>query len=91
MSDRWSAPVTHQVQGIGRNLHREFLPPLASYLPQKTVGTTPPPTGTDAQILWLPCGSNPLVADGVGVPADHNPCELYFEGRNSGQSDFLVV
>jgi hypothetical protein len=65
--------------------------PWQAYLPQKTVGTTPSPTGTDAQIRWLPCGSNPLVADGVGVPADHNSRELYLKGRDSGQSGLVVL
>ena len=84
--------VAHQVQDIGRNLNREIFPPLASSLapenclpvPGRQVGTMPCPTVADAQILWLHFGSNPLVADGVGVPADHNSCELYFQGRDSG-------
>ena len=39
---------------------REFFPPLASYLPQKTVGTTPRPRLLDSQILWLSLfGGNP--------------------------------
>ena len=31
------------------------------------------------------------MAHGVGVPADHNPCELYFERRDSGESDSVVL
>ena len=41
---------------------REIFPPLANYLPQKTVGTTPCPRLTDSQIHWLiPCGSPTLL------------------------------
>jgi len=61
---------------MGRFLKENSSRPWQVNLPQKTVGTTPPPTVADSQILWLPFGSNPFMAHGVGVPADHNPCEL---------------
>lgn len=38
---------------------------------QNTVGTMPPPAGGDSQIPWLPGGSNPSMARGIGVPIDH--------------------
>ena len=64
-----------------------FSRPWQVNLPQKTVGTTPPPTVADLQILWLPFGSNPFMARGVGVPADHNPCELYLrDGTAANQA-----
>jgi hypothetical protein len=49
----WSAPVTHQDQGIGSFLKKNSSRPWQVNLPQKTVGTTPPPTVADSQILWL--------------------------------------
>jgi hypothetical protein len=65
--------------------------PWQVHLPQKTVGTTPPPTVADSQILWLPLGSNPFVAHGVGVPADHNPCELYLrDGTTANQKPVVL-
>ena len=64
-----------------------FSRPWQVHLPQKTVGTTPPPMVADLQILWLPFGSNPFMARGVGVPADHNPCELYLrDGTAANQA-----
>jgi len=55
---------------------REFFPPLASLLAPENL-----------QILWLPFGSNPFMARGVGVPADHNPCELYLrDGTAANQT-----
>jgi hypothetical protein len=50
---RWSAPVTHQDQGMGRFLKENSSRPWQVHLPQKTVGTTPSPTVADSQILWL--------------------------------------
>jgi len=91
VSERWSAPVTHQVQGTWEISKREILPtPWQVNLPQKTVGTTPPPTVADSQILWLPFGSNPFLAHGVGVPANHNPCKLCLrDGTAANQASWF--
>ena len=50
---RWSAPVNHQDQGTGRFLKENSFRPRPVNLPQKTAGTTQPPTVADSQILWL--------------------------------------
>src|SRR3989304_7536198 len=50
---RWSAPVTHQDQGMGSFLKEISPRPWQVNLPQKTVGTTPCPTVANSQILWL--------------------------------------
>jgi len=65
-------------------------------LPGRQVGTTPCPTVADSQILWLSLsgfqplyGSRrlPVLGRQVGVPADHNPCELYLrDGTAANQT-----
>lgn len=77
MSDRWSAPVTHQDQGIGRNLPREFFPPLAPVRAPENCRYHAASNGSGFTDPLAPFGSNPCMARGVGVPADHTPCELY--------------
>ena len=41
--------------------------PLASWMPQKTLGALPCPSVYSVQITWLPCGSNLYRAHGRGV------------------------
>jgi len=62
-----AAPVTHQDQGrvTSRNCARRL--PLASWMPQKTLGSLPCPSVSSVQITWLPCGSNLYRAHGRGV------------------------
>ncbi len=64
---RCAAPVTHQDQGLltSRFVARRL--PLASWLPQKTLGSLPCPIVYSVQIAWLPCGSNFDRAHGRGV------------------------
>ncbi len=83
----WSAPVTHQDQGCGRILKREFLPapgnlacPRKLSVPRRVQGyrihRSP---GSPFRV------SNPNVAHGVGVPSDQIISELSrFQGRSSG-------
>src|SRR5215468_6985128 len=64
---RGAAPVTHQDQGLmtSRNCARRL--PLASSMPQKTLGSLPCPSVYSVQIAWLPHGSNFHRAHGRGV------------------------
>src|SRR5262245_37335544 len=67
-----AAPVTHQDQGrvTSRNCARRL--PLASGMPQKTLGSLPCPIVYSVQITWLPCGSNFYRAHGRAVaPLGH--------------------
>ena len=53
-----------------RNCARRL--PLASWMPQKTLGSLPCPIVYSVQITWLPCGSNFYQARGRGVaPLGH--------------------
>ena len=62
-----AAPVTHQDQGrvTSRNCARRL--PLASRMPQKTLGSLPCPIVYSVQIAWLPHGSTFSRAHGRGV------------------------
>ena len=62
-----AAPVTHQDQGLvtSRSCARRL--PLASWMPQKTLGSLPCPIVYSVQIAWLPRGSNFDRAHGRGV------------------------
>jgi hypothetical protein len=64
---RGAAPVTHQDQGLmtSRSCARRL--PLASSMPQKTLGSLPCPIVYSVQIAWLPHGSNFDRAHGRGV------------------------
>jgi hypothetical protein len=64
---RGAAPVTHQDQGLmtSRSCARRL--PLASSMPQKTLGSLPCPIVYSVQIAWLPHGSNFHRAHGRGV------------------------
>ena len=64
---RCAAPVTHQDQGLltSRCFARRL--PLASWMPQKTLGSLPCPIVYSVQIVWLPRGSNFYRAHGRGV------------------------
>jgi hypothetical protein len=64
---RCAAPVTHQGQGLvtSRCVARRL--PLASWMPQKTLGSLPCPIVYSAQRVWLPRGSNFDRAHGRGV------------------------
>src|SRR5213593_2153577 len=64
---RCAAPVTHQDQGLvtSRCFARRL--PLASWMPQKTLGSLPCPIVYSVQIAWLPRGSNFDRAHGRGV------------------------
>ena len=70
---RCAAPVTHQDQGLvtSRFIARRL--PLASSMPQKTLGSLPCPIVYSVQITWLPHGSNFDRAHGRGVaPLGHS-------------------
>src|SRR4029453_9268185 len=70
---RCAAPVTHQDQGLmtSRCVARRL--PLASSMPQKTLGSLPCPIVYSVQITWLPRGSNFDRAHGRGVaPLGHS-------------------
>jgi hypothetical protein len=62
-----AAPVTHQDQGLvtSRSCARRL--PLASWMPQKTLGALPCPSVYSVQITWLPHGSTFSRAHGRGV------------------------
>ena len=79
------APVTYQVQGIGRFLKEISSHPWQVNLPRKTdVGTTPPPTVADSQILWLSLqGVQSLYGSRRGRPIEPLLQRVMFEGRNS--------
>jgi hypothetical protein len=64
---RCAAPVTHQDQGLltSRCFARRL--PLASSMPQKTLGSLPCPIVYSVQIVWLPRGSNFYQAHDRGV------------------------
>ena len=64
---RGAAPVTHQDQGLmtSRSCARRL--PLASSMPQKTLGSLPCPSVYSVQIVWLPRGSTFSRAHGRGV------------------------
>src|SRR5215475_15106079 len=70
---RCAAPVTHQDQGLlmSRCCARHL--PLASWMPQKTLGSLPCPIVYSVQIAWLPLGSTFYRAHGRGVaPLGHS-------------------
>ena len=64
---RCAAPVTQQDQGrvTSRCCARRL--PLASWMPQKTLGALPCPSMSSVQIVWLPRGSTFSRAHGRGV------------------------
>jgi hypothetical protein len=64
---RCAAPVTHQDQGLVTSRFVARRRPLASWLPQKTLGSLPCPIVYSVQIAWLPRGSNFDRAHGRGV------------------------
>jgi hypothetical protein len=64
---RCAAPVTHQDQGLLTSRFVARRQPLASWMPQKTLGSLPCPIVYNVQIAWLPCGSNFDRAHGRGV------------------------
>jgi len=64
---RCAAPVTHQDQGLVTSRCRARRLPLASWMPQKTLGSLPCPIVYSVQIAWLPRGSNFDRAHGRGV------------------------
>src|SRR2546426_11190664 len=62
-----AAPVTHQDQGLVTSRFFARRLPLASWMPQKTLGSLPCPIVYSVQIAWLPRGSNFDRAHGRGV------------------------
>src|SRR5262249_38072512 len=62
-----AAPVTHQDQGLLTSRFFARRLPLASWMPQKTLGSLPCPIVYSVQIAWLPRGSNFYRAHGRGV------------------------
>src|SRR5262245_28413837 len=67
-----AAPVTHQDQGLVTSRCCARRLPLASSMPQKTLGSLPCPSVYSVQIAWLPYGSNFHRAHGRGVaPLGH--------------------
>jgi hypothetical protein len=100
---RWSAPVTHQDQGNGAILVKESSPAPGKFTcPRKLPacarqtgryhalssgsGCTDPVAPFRVQPLY---GSRrlPVLGRQVGVPADHNPCELYLrDGTAANQT-----
>src|SRR6059036_2621230 len=64
---RCAAPVTHQDQGLLTSRCWARRLPLASWMPQKTLGSLPCPIVYSVQIAWLPRGSNFDRAHGRGV------------------------
>src|SRR5215470_4259157 len=64
---RCAAPVTHQDQGLVTSRFVARRRPLASWMPQKTLGSLPCPIVYSVQIAWLPRGSNFDRAHGRGV------------------------
>src|SRR5262252_8668425 len=64
---RCAAPVTHQDQGFVTSRFVARRLPLASSMPQKTLGSLPCPIVYSVQIAWLPRGSNFDRAHGRGV------------------------
>ena len=62
-----AAPVTHQDQGLLTSRCRARRLPLASSMPQKTLGSLPCPSVYSVQIVWLPHGSTFSRAHGRGV------------------------
>ena len=70
---RCAAPVTHQDQGLLTSRYWARRLPLASWMPQKTLGSLPCPIVYSVQIAWLPRGSNFYRAHGRGVARLPNP------------------
>jgi hypothetical protein len=70
---RCAAPVTHQDQGLLTSRCYARRLPLASGMPQKTLGSLPCPSVYSVQITWLPRGSTFPRAHGRGVARLHNP------------------
>ena len=67
-----AAPVTHQDQGFVTSHSCARRLPLASWMPQKTLGSLPCPIVYSVQIAWLPHGSTFTRAHGRGVaPLGH--------------------
>src|SRR5215510_16146141 len=64
---RCAAPVTHQDQGLLTSRFVARRQPLASSMPQKTLGSLPCPIVYNVQIAWLPCGATFDRAHGRGV------------------------
>ena len=71
-----------------------FIPPLASYLPQKTVGTTPCPRLFGSQILWLiPCGRPTqmwLTAWAYHLIKSLPSCLVFWDGTAANQCCVVV-
>jgi hypothetical protein len=67
-----AAPVTHQDQGLVTSRSGARRRPLASSMPQKTLGSLSCPIVYSVQITWLPRGSTFARAHGRGVaPLGH--------------------
>src|SRR6516164_7067540 len=64
---RCTAPVTQQDQGLVTSRCCARRLPLASWMPQKTLGALPCPSMSSVQIVWLPRGSTFSRAHGRGV------------------------
>jgi hypothetical protein len=62
-----AAPVTHLDQGLVTSRCCARRLPLASSMPQKTLGSLPCPIVYNVQIVWLPRGSTLYRAHGRGV------------------------
>jgi hypothetical protein len=68
-----AAPVTHQDQGLVTSRCCARRLPLASWMPQKTLGSLPCPIVYSVQRVWLPRGSTFDRAHGRGVaPISHS-------------------
>jgi hypothetical protein len=90
ISDRF-APVTHMVQGMGIAPGWSRFPPLAPSVPQKFLGTLTCPMGY-VQILWLPFGTNPLLAQVRGKSVQsRTPGRLIVGVEATAQSGLMVL
>jgi hypothetical protein len=68
-----AAPHTHQDQGPVTSRPQARRRPLASVMPQKTVGSLPCPIVSHSHMRWLPSGSGLHRAHGRGVARLNNP------------------
>ena len=67
-----AAPVTHQAQGLVTSRSGARRRPLASSMPQKTLGSLSCPSVYSVQLVWLPRRSTFARAHGRGVaPLGH--------------------
>jgi hypothetical protein len=86
-----AAPSTHQDQGLVTSRPQARRLPLASVVPQKTVGSLPCPIVDGAQMSWLPEGACFPMAHGRGIARLHHPVGGPLSWGEVGRSEYRKI